>query len=33
LISCPHVDGLFIGRSAWKIEGYLDILEKCAAKI
>ncbi|PDT12241.1 triose-phosphate isomerase [Rhizobium sp. J15] len=33
LISCPHVDGLFIGRSAWKIEGYLDILAKCAAKI
>ena len=23
LIGCPHVDGLFIGRSAWKVEGYL----------
>ena len=33
LISCPHVDGLFIGRSAWKVEGYLDILAKCAAKL
>lgn len=33
LISCPHVDGLFIGRSAWNVEGYLDILAKCAARI
>lgn len=33
LISCPHVDGLFIGRSAWNVEGYLDILAKCAAKL
>ncbi len=33
LISCPHIDGLFIGRSAWNIEGYLDILSKCAAKL
>ncbi|MCT4579250.1 triose-phosphate isomerase [Donghicola sp.] len=33
LISCPHIDGLFIGRSAWNVEGYLDILAKCAAKI
>ncbi|MDX8464659.1 triose-phosphate isomerase [Mesorhizobium sp. VK23B] len=31
LIDCPHVDGLFIGRSAWKVEGYLDILAKCSA--
>ena len=31
LIACPHVDGLFIGRSAWAVEGYLDILGKCAA--
>lgn len=30
LISRPHVDGLFIGRSAWDVEGYLDILERCA---
>src|SRR5690606_35498691 len=21
LITCPHIDGLFIGRSAWKVEG------------
>ncbi|RUM08328.1 MULTISPECIES: triose-phosphate isomerase [Rhizobium] len=33
LISSPHVDGLFIGRSAWNVEGYLDILAKCAAKL
>jgi triosephosphate isomerase len=31
LIRCPHVDGLFIGRSAWDAEGYLNILGKCAA--
>lgn len=31
LIVCPHVDGLFIGRSAWNVEGYLDILARCAA--
>lgn len=33
LIQCPHIDGLFIGRSAWNVEGYLNILAKCAAKI
>lgn len=33
LIACPHVDGLFIGRSAWNVAGYLDILTKCAAKL
>jgi triosephosphate isomerase len=33
LIGCPHIDGLFIGRSAWQIEGYLDILAKCTAHI
>ncbi|MEF2553296.1 triose-phosphate isomerase [Aurantimonas sp. A2-1-M11] len=33
LIACPHVDGLFIGRSAWEVEGYLDILSRCAATI
>ncbi|MBW7056992.1 triose-phosphate isomerase [Paracoccus bogoriensis] len=31
LIACPHVDGLFIGRSAWDVAGYLDILARCAA--
>jgi triosephosphate isomerase len=30
LIACPHIDGLFIGRSAWQPEGYLDILARCA---
>lgn len=33
LIACPHIDGLFIGRSAWAVEGYLDILARCAATI
>lgn len=33
LIACPHIDGLFIGRSAWDVEGYLDILARCAAKL
>lgn len=33
LISSPHIDGLFIGRSAWNVEGYLDILAKCATKL
>lgn len=28
LIACSHVDGLFIGRSAWSPEGYLDILAR-----
>ncbi|MFN7052888.1 MAG: triose-phosphate isomerase, partial [Gemmobacter sp.] len=32
-ITCPHIDGLFIGRSAWDVAGYLDILAKCAAKL
>ena len=27
LIAQPHVDGLFIGRSAWQAEGYIDILQ------
>jgi triosephosphate isomerase len=30
LIACPHVDGLFVGRSAWDVRGYLDILAICA---
>lgn len=33
LVARPHVDGLFIGRSAWELEGYLDILRRCAAAI
>jgi triosephosphate isomerase len=33
LIQCPHIDGLFIGRSAWNVAGYLDILARCAAAI
>jgi triosephosphate isomerase len=30
LIARAHVDGLFIGRSAWDVNGYLDILARCA---
>jgi triosephosphate isomerase len=33
LVACPHVDGLFIGRSAWQVEGYLDILARCSSKL
>lgn len=33
LIACPHIDGLFIGRSAWTVDGYLDILARCATTI
>jgi len=31
LVRCPHIDGLFIGRSAWDVAGYLDILARVAA--
>ena len=33
LIGRPHVDGLFIGRSAWQAEGYIDILKRVSAAI
>ncbi len=33
LVSRPHVDGLFIGRAAWNVEGYTDILARCARAI
>ncbi len=33
LIRMPHIDGLFVGRSAWQVEGYLDILATCAATL
>jgi triosephosphate isomerase len=33
LIDCVAIDGLFIGRSAWDVNGYLDILSKCREKI
>lgn len=31
LITQAHIDGLFIGRSAWAVDGYNDILARCAA--
>jgi triosephosphate isomerase len=33
LAACRHVDGLFIGRSAWNVSGYLDILKRVGAVI
>lgn len=30
LIGSSHVDGLFIGRAAWDVQGYLDILKRCS---
>jgi len=33
LIAQPHVDGLFIGRSAWQPEGYIDILSRVSRAI
>ncbi len=31
LAACDHIDGLFIGRSAWNVTGYLDILARVCA--
>ncbi|PYE20543.1 triosephosphate isomerase [Paraburkholderia silvatlantica] len=31
LAACPNIDGLFIGRSAWNVNGYLDILKRVGA--
>jgi len=33
LIAQPNIDGLFIGRSAWQPDGYLDVIGKAAAAI
>lgn len=33
LIRQPHIDGLFIGRSAWQVDGYVDILRRVAAAL
>ncbi|NUS71700.1 MAG: triose-phosphate isomerase [Ensifer adhaerens] len=33
LITQAHIDGLFIGRSAWDVTGYLDILQRVARAI
>ena len=30
LVSQPHIDGLFIGRSAWNVDGYINILRLAA---
>lgn len=31
LALCPNIDGLFIGRSAWNVDGYLNIVAQVAA--
>ncbi|CZT33932.1 triose-phosphate isomerase [Rhizobium sp. 9140] len=31
LIVKPHIDGLFIGRSAWNVAGYLDIVTRVSS--
>jgi triosephosphate isomerase len=33
LVAQPHIDGLFIGRSAWAPEGYVDILKRVVAAL
>lgn len=33
LITQAHIDGLFIGRSAWDVNGYLDILKRVSGAI
>lgn len=33
LVSQPHIDGLFIGRSAWAPDGYIDILKRASAAL
>ncbi|MEM1387495.1 MAG: triose-phosphate isomerase [Pseudomonadota bacterium] len=33
LVACRHIDGLFIGRAAWDVTGYLDILRRAGASL
>ncbi|MER8881283.1 triose-phosphate isomerase [Mesorhizobium sp. M0678] len=33
LVGQPNIDGLFIGRSAWQADGYIDILKRASAAI
>jgi len=33
LIAQPNIDGLFIGRSAWQSEGYLEVIREATAAI
>lgn len=33
LVGQPNIDGLFIGRSAWQAEGYIDILKRASAAV
>ncbi len=33
LIGQPHVDGLFVGRSAWQADGYIEILKRASSAI
>lgn len=33
LVGQPHIDGLFIGRSGWQAQGYIDILKRVSAAV
>lgn len=33
LVSQPHIDGLFIGRSAWQAQEFVEILTRCAGVV
>ncbi len=33
LIVRPHIEGLFIGRAAWRPDGYIDILKRGLADL
>jgi triosephosphate isomerase len=33
LVGQPHIDGLFIGRSAWQAQDYIDILKRASAAL
>ncbi len=33
LITSSHIDGLFIGRAAWDVQDYLDILKRCSLEL
>jgi L-erythrulose 1-phosphate isomerase len=33
LATRPHIDGLFIGRSAWDVQGYIGIVDAVSAAL
>lgn len=32
LIAAPHIDGLFVGRAAWSVEGFIELAHVVAGK-